>query len=79
MINAKNFGLAGGILWGGIMFLFTLFSSLTGYGFNWLNIWLEVHPFYAVTLFGSLLGLFWGFIDGFMFFFLLGWIYNKLS
>lgn len=76
MLNAKNFGLAGGVVWGISMFLITLASSFTGYGKAFLEIIASVYPYYDISLFGSLIGLVIGFVDGFIGFFLIAWVYN---
>jgi hypothetical protein len=79
MLNAKNFGLAGGILWGLSLFLMTLLAHLTGYGTPFLRLLESVYPGYSLSLGGALLGLIYGFIDGFVGLFLLAWLYNWLN
>ena len=79
MLNAKNFGLAGGILWGASMLVFTLVSMLTGYGAMWADLMANVYPGYAVSYLGSVVGLVYGFIDGFVGLFIFAWLYNRLS
>ncbi len=78
MINPKRLGLAGGILWALCMFFCTIIALYTGYAKQWLLIMGDIYPGYTISLWGSVLGLIYGFIDGFVGLFLLIWIYNKL-
>ncbi len=77
-MDAKKLGLAGGILWGAIMLVFTWIAVLTGYGTEFLNICGNLYWGYSVTWVGSIIGAIYGFVDAFIGLFLLGWIYNKL-
>lgn len=79
MIDAKRLGLAGGILWGAVMFIMTIIAQLTHYGEAWLLLLESVYVGYHISFFGSIVGAIYGFIDGFIGLFLLGWIYNKLG
>jgi hypothetical protein len=79
MLQPTKFGLAGGILWGLCMFVTTIISMYTGYASQWLMLMSNVYPGYSISGSGSLLGLLYGFIDGFVGLFLLAWIYNKLN
>jgi hypothetical protein len=38
MLNPRTFGLAGGILWGLVMFVFTIIAVYTGYSEQFLNL-----------------------------------------
>lgn len=82
-ISALGLGLAGGILVGACIFLITLCGIL----FNWfsipLNTMIGSYGFlgrlgYDVSLFGLLIGTIYGFIEGFVFFLVLGSLYNRL-
>jgi len=77
MLNAKKFGLAGGILWGACMFIVTLVSLFTGYGRVFLMVMSSIYPGYDISLLGSIVGLIYGFLDAFIGLFLLAWLYNK--
>ncbi len=79
MMNAKALGLSGGIIWGVALCIITVLSSFTGYGSGFLNLIAGVYPYYSISLAGAFLGLIYGFVDAFVFFFLLGWLYNKFS
>ncbi len=70
-------GLAGGIVWGGAMFLATLISVFAGgYASDFLSMMASIYPGYSITVMGSLIGLVYGFIDLFIAFFLIAWLYN---
>ncbi|MCF7861310.1 bacteriophage holin [Candidatus Woesearchaeota archaeon] len=75
-INEKNFGLAGGLIAGVTLFIMTLFSISTGYAQAFLEIVMSIYPGYSISAFGSLVGLVYGFIDGFIGLYLLAMIYN---
>jgi len=79
MLNAKNLGLAGGILWGLCMFICTWLAVSTGYALAFMNSLMSLYPGYTVTALGSVIGLVYGFIDGFVGLWLLAWLYNKLE
>tara|TARA_Y100000310_G_C20471044_1_gene710038 strand:+ start:122 stop:370 length:249 start_codon:yes stop_codon:yes gene_type:complete len=78
-LNAKNFGLAGGIFWGLAMFVFTLIAVGTGYLTDFLNIMAGIYPGYSITPVGSIFGLVEGFLDGFVGLYIFAWLYNKLE
>jgi len=76
-INATKFGLAGGVISGIGILVMTLFAS---YFPGWSNLMLEAYGRFGYSLngIGIFLGLVYGFIDGFIGFWLLAIIYNKL-
>jgi len=78
MLDAKKFGMAGGILWGLCMALGTLFAIYTGYAENFLIIMSSVYPGYTVSWTGIIIGLIYGFVDAFIGLFVFAWIYNTL-
>ncbi len=78
-LNAKSLGLAGGVLWGVVMFIMTWLSMFTGYASMWLAMMMDVYPGYDVSVVGSFIGLIYGFIDGFVGLFLIGWLYNRMT
>lgn len=79
MLNAKKFGLAGGIIWALCMFFTTIISIYTGYAGQWLSLMSDIYPGYHITWWGSIVGAIYGFFDAFIGLFLLAWLYNKLS
>ncbi len=79
VINPKSLGIAGGIIWGVAMLLLTWLSMITGYATIFLSLMVDIYPGYSVSFFGSIIGLVYGFIDAFVFLFLLGWLYNFIE
>jgi hypothetical protein len=79
MLNPKNLGLAGGILWGAVLFVTTLIAAGTGYAASFLDLIMSVYPGYAISLTGSFIGLAYGFLDGFIGLYIFAWLYNWLE
>ena len=78
MIKAQKLGLAGGILCGAWMFIMTIAAMKWGFGAQMMTMMMDMYPGYTVTAGGSIVGLIYGFVDGFISLFILGWLYNKL-
>lgn len=78
-LDAKRLGLAGGVLWGAVMFFCTLISIQTGYAQGWLVAFCDIYPGYEMSTKGSFIGLVYGFVDGFVGLYILAWLYNKFS
>ncbi len=73
-------GISIGIVWGVSLFITTWLSYYTGYGKLFLEVLAQsIYPGYSITPFGSLLGLFYGFLDGLISGSIIGAIYNRLS
>jgi len=80
MLNAKNFALAGAIMWSLAWFLFVVFVLLTGVGLSFINTMMSSFiPDYTLNWLGAFLTLVFCFIDGFIFFYFMAVIYNALS
>lgn len=79
MINAKNFGLACGILWAVGIFILGIISTYTNWGAAMQDIIASVYIGYNAGWIGAIVGAIWAFIDGFIGGFILIWLYNKLS
>ena len=79
MANAKNAGLAVGIVWGASMLLTGLLAAYLNYGNAVIDLISSVYIGSGATLVGSIIGGVYGFIDGFVGGFLLVWLYNKLE
>ena len=82
-INDVSLGIAGGILFGACMLLMTLFGILFSGFSTSLGFLVGSYGFlgrfgYDVSWFGLLLGTIYGFIEGFLFFWILGLLYNRL-
>ena len=78
-INIKAFALAAGLWWGLGMFALTwwmiLFQGSTGDP----TIIGRVYRGYSLSPVGSVIGLAWGFFDGFVGGAILAWLYNRVS
>ncbi len=79
-LNPLALGIALGSVWGGSLFITTWISFYTGYGKLFLEVLaLSIYPGYQISPSGSLLGLFYGFLDGFVSAGLIAIIYNKTN
>lgn len=73
-------GTALGAVWGGSLFVTTWLSYFTGYGKLFLEALAQsIYPGYTISPLGSFIGLFYGFLDGFVSAALIAWIYNRLA
>jgi len=78
MLNCKKLGLAGGILWALAMFICTILALYIGYSAEFLALMATIYPGFTISWTGAFIGLIYGFIDAFVGFYLLAWLYNKL-
>ena len=79
-LDAVRFGMAGGKLCALIVFIMTIVAIYSpNYAPNWTALILEIYGFmgYSISWLGAVLGLIYGFVDGFVFFGLLGAFYNR--
>lgn len=78
-LNVKALALTSALVWGLGLFCLTwwimLFEGATG---DQLLIGL-IYRGYSVSAVGSLIGLGWGLVDGYIGGFVFGWLYNKLA
>jgi hypothetical protein len=73
-------GLSLGLVWGGVLFVTTWLSYFTGYGKMFLDVLAgSIYPGYAISPWGSVLGLFYGFVDLLIMGTLVGRIYNRIA
>ena len=77
-LNARALGFALGVIWGVAILLVTLVSLWTGraYGKHFLYAVASIYPGYSITNRGALLGLCYGFVDAFVFGWLIAHLYN---
>ena len=75
-LNPLKLGLAAGILWGLALFIMTWISMYSGWAMFWLSQWIDLYPGFDLSTKGTFLGLIYGFIDGFVSFYIIGWLYN---
>ena len=77
-LDAVKFGLAAGIIYGAMFFLYALLGALFGVGGEMLKMIGDFYPGVSPTYPGAIIGAAWGFAIGFFFFTLMAWIYNRL-
>jgi len=79
-INAINLGVAAGILGGTVLLLTTMAGILFRAFPEFLSLMQDIYGFagYDITWFGVVLGGIYGFVDCFIFFWLLALLYNRL-
>lgn len=78
MLHPLRLGLAGGIFFALFMFIFTLLAANTGYAQEYMESMISLYPGYGISNEGSIIGLIYGFISGFLFLYILAWLYNML-
>jgi len=78
-LNAKNFGLAAGILWAVMLFIGTFIAMLTGWSVGFLNLFIGLYPGYSISIIGAFIGAMYGFIDAFIGCYIFIWLYNWLQ
>ena len=78
MLNAKNFGLACGIIWAFAIFDLGIMAHY-GWGAEMQSVVASLYIGYSATFLGSLLGALWAFVDGFVGGYVFVWLYNKLN
>ena len=79
MLNPKNFGVAIGIVCGLSAFIITWISIMTGHATLWLTLMEDAYPGYHISPLGSIVGLIYGLIKGFIWGGSVSWLYNRLN
>jgi len=77
-MNLKASALAGGILWGLTLFVFTLLEAARGAGHGLAHL-SAAYPGYSVSYAGSILGLIYGLVSGAVAAGAFCWLYNQLA
>jgi hypothetical protein len=78
-INAKAFGLACGVLWGGFMLILGLIDTASTWGDDWGKVVSSVYLGYTPTIMGSIILGIWAFVSAGIWGFILAKLYNKFS
>jgi hypothetical protein len=78
-IDAKAFGLACGVLWGGGMFILGLIDTASTWGDEWGKVVASVYLGYTPTVIGSIILGVWCFVCAGICGFILAKLYNKFS
>ena len=77
-LNIRAFAFTAALIWGIGLMLITwwimLFEGITG-GSCWLSC---IYRGYSISFVGSLIGLAWGLVDGFIGGLIFAWLYNLL-
>jgi hypothetical protein len=76
---ACSFGMAMGIVWAVSIFFVGLTAMWWGYGADFVGAMGKLYIGYKSTVLGSFIGLVYGFVDFFVFGFLIAWVYNACS
>lgn len=77
--TVKKAAIAGGIVWGVMIFLSTFASMYWGYGTEWLRVMMSIYPGYTITPVGSVVGLIYGFFDIFIGTYIVYWVYKQIK
>ena len=77
-MNVKAFAVAAGILWGFLLFAFTLLEAARGEGHT-LGALSAVYPGYSVSYLGSVAGLVYGLVSGALIGGAFCWLYNRFG
>jgi hypothetical protein len=75
-LRVRALGLAVGIVWALGVLVATLWLIWSGQAEGGLLI-KKLYPGYDVTYLGALVGIIWGFVDGFVAGALIAWLYNQ--
>jgi hypothetical protein len=78
-IDPVRFGIAFGIVYAVVFFLYGLLAALFGWGAAMAEIIGGLYAGFGPTLIGAVIGALWGFLVGFVFFAAGAWIYNRLA
>jgi hypothetical protein len=77
-IQPVGFGMALGIIWGLGVALMALSSWFTNFGYEFVEFLGKLYIGYHHNAVGALIGFIWGFVDAFVFGWLIAALYNKL-
>ena len=75
-LNACAFGLAFGIIWAIVIFLVALIGMWSDWGDAFFKVFSSLYVGTSATWGGAFIGLVWGFVDGFICFWLVALLYN---
>ena len=78
-LNAKAFGLATAVLWAGYVSAMGLLAIVCSWAKPFVDVLAVMYRGYNASIVGSLIGIAWALVDGFIFGWLLAWLYNKFS
>lgn len=77
-LDVKWLGFAFGIVWAAGVLLLGI-AAMNGYAEDMVVILSSMYMWYAASVTGILIGALWAFVDGFICWALIAWIYNRCS
>ena len=77
-LDAVKFGIAFGIIYAAVFFLYGMVAALFGWGGEFIEMIGKFYIGFGASFLGALAGAAWGLVIGFVFFWLAGLIYNRL-
>jgi hypothetical protein len=77
-LEVTPFGIAFGIVYAAVFFLYGLVAALFGWGMEFAAMIGSFYVGFGPTFAGALIGAVWGFAVGFVFFAVAAWLYNLL-
>lgn len=78
-LSIKAFALTCGILWGLAILLITWWMLLMGAQGGLISDLSSFYPGYSYSWGGAVVGLIWGFVEGFIVGAIFAWLYNKMA
>ena len=76
-LDIRAFGLMLGFIWSASVFVIGIISMTSQWGAKIVKLFATIYIGYGTTILGSLIGAFWGFIDGAITGVLIAWVYNR--
>jgi hypothetical protein len=74
-LRKRALGLTLGIVWGLVVFIATIIAMVLGRG-DTLVLIKGYYPGFAISYAGAAIGLFWGFVNGFVGGVIIAWLYD---
>ena len=78
-LDAMKFGLAGGAISALFIMILALGSAFAGWGTGILESLSSMYIGYKAGLLGGLIGAAWAFVEGFVTFYMIAWVYDYLQ
>lgn len=75
-LNRNALGVSIGAVFAVCMFLTALTAAYLNWGVNIVNLMGDIYIGYEASFLGGIIGAIWAFVDGFIFGFLIAWVYN---
>ncbi len=79
VLNRNSLGVAIGSVSAFCVFLTALTAAYLGWGVGVVSLIGDIYIGYGASFLGGIIGAVWAFIDGYIFGFLIAWIYNRVS